>query len=346
MENFLLIVTGHGAGDPGACSNGYQEAERVRALAQRIKAFGGDAVLVSEPERNYYKDNGISKLTISKDYKILELHLDSSILPTPKGGHVIINGKFEADEYDKKLAELVGNMFPGRSKTIVGRTNLANCNRAAAKGYNYRLLECAFISNKDDITKFNENMDEFAKGILDCFGIKYEAEANTQHVEPAPTIQTTTQAKKSIEDIANEVIAGKWGNGSERKAKIVNAGYDYNAVQTKVNEILTGKSVTKPTTVVKTIMDVANEVIAGKWGSGSDRKNRLTAAGYNYSEVQAKVNEILGVKSTSTTSKKSNEEIAREVIAGKWGNGEARKKALTNAGYDYEVIRTIVNKLM
>lgn len=44
--------------------------------------------------------------------------------------------------------------------------------------------------------------------------------------------------------------------------------------------------------------------------------------------------------------KKSNEEIAREVIAGKWGNGVDRKKRLTDAGYDYRTVQDIVNKLM
>ena len=45
-------------------------------------------------------------------------------------------------------------------------------------------------------------------------------------------------AKKSIDEIAREVIQGKWGNGAERKKKLTDAGYDYNAVQKKVNEIL------------------------------------------------------------------------------------------------------------
>ena len=40
--------------------------------------------------------------------------------------------------------------------------------------------------------------------------------------------------------------------------------------------------------------EIAQEVIQGKWGNGQDRVNRLTNAGYNYSEVQRKVNEILG----------------------------------------------------
>lgn len=42
--------------------------------------------------------------------------------------------------------------------------------------------------------------------------------------------------------------------------------------------------------------------------------------------------------------KKTNEEIAEEVIAGKWGTGNARKAKLKAAGYDYEVIQAIVNE--
>ena len=45
-----------------------------------------------------------------------------------------------------------------------------------------------------------------------------------------------------------------------------------------------------------------------------------------------------------TPSKKSNEEIANEVLAGQWGNGEDRKNKLTAAGYDYNAIQAIVNQ--
>lgn len=44
--------------------------------------------------------------------------------------------------------------------------------------------------------------------------------------------------------------------------------------------------------------------------------------------------------------KKSNEEIAQEVIEGKWGNGEERKQRLTNAGYDYQAVQDIVNSIV
>ena len=43
----------------------------------------------------------------------------------------------------------------------------------------------------------------------------------------------------------------------------------------------------------KSLEDVAKEVLDGKWGNGADRKNRLTQAGYNYSEIQAIVNRLV-----------------------------------------------------
>ena len=43
----------------------------------------------------------------------------------------------------------------------------------------------------------------------------------------------------------------------------------------------------------KDIKAIALEVIAGKWGSGEDRKNRFKAAGYNYSDVQKEVKQFL-----------------------------------------------------
>ncbi|MBQ9702954.1 MAG: SPOR domain-containing protein [Clostridia bacterium] len=50
-------------------------------------------------------------------------------------------------------------------------------------------------------------------------------------------VAATTAAKKSIDEIAKEVIKGKWGNGAERKQKLTAAGYNYSAVQKRVNEL-------------------------------------------------------------------------------------------------------------
>ena len=284
----LFVICGLGAGDPGACANGYQEAERVRALGKRIKELGGNNVMLGDVNRNYYADNGISSLTISKDYQIVELHMDSAAA-TARGAHVIIKGGLNPDKYDTALAKFVSGMFPGRSVTISKRGDLANPARAYAKGYGYRLIECGFISNAEDVKVFNGGIDKLAKGILECFGIGVQAASKPTTSKPV-TIPTV---KKTVEQIAKEVLAGKWGNGDTRKQKLKTAGYDYNAVQAKVNEMCGVK--TKPTAAkpTKTISQLADEVIAGKWGNGQDRINRLKKAGYDPVAVQNKVNQKL-----------------------------------------------------
>ncbi len=227
MTNKLFVIPGHGAGDSGAVGNGYKEVERVRALATKVKEYGGDNVILSDFNLNSYRSNIIGKCQVPNDCLILELHIDSSKNTKARGGHVIINANFKADEYDDALAKMISTMFPGRAKTIVGRTDLANVRRAADKGYNYRLLECCFISNTEDIKKFNAEMDKLAKEILGCFKIAVKESA-----------KSATTTKKSNEEIAREVIKGLWGNGITRKLKLAKAGYNYAEIQKRVNELL------------------------------------------------------------------------------------------------------------
>lgn len=95
-----------------------------------------------------------------------------------------------------------------------------------------------------------------------------------------------------------------------------------------------------PPPAKKTNEQIAEEVIAGKWGNGEDRRTKLQAAGYNYSVIQSIVNQKLG----GEPAKKSNEVIANEVLGGLWGNGQQRIDRLRNAGYDPAAIQAIVNQ--
>lgn len=76
----------------------------------------------------------------------------------------------------------------------------------------------------------------------------------------------------------------------------------------------------KPVENKKTIEELAKEVINGLWGNGEERRQRLTNAGYNYQEVQNRVNEILRPKVTSIAmyySVKAGDNLTR--IANKFG---------------------------
>lgn len=168
----LYVICGHGAGDPGACANGYSEAERVRALGARIAELGGDEVCLLDTSRDWYADGGINSLSIPSDSCLVELHMDSASA-SARGGHVIIaSGAGGADAYDRALADFIAGVFPGRSQTIVERSDLANPNRALSRGINYRLVENGFITNIDDVLTFNNRMDEIAQGYLSAFGIE------------------------------------------------------------------------------------------------------------------------------------------------------------------------------
>lgn len=106
---------------------------------------------------------------------------------------------------------------------------------------------------------------------------------------PAPV--TSTPPKKTIAQIASEVIDGKWGNGVDRKERLKKAGYDFQTVQNEVNRLLKGNPRPKPRR--KSNTTIAKEVIDGKWGNGDDRRTRLEKAGYDYEKVQQIVNRLV-----------------------------------------------------
>lgn len=106
-----------------------------------------------------------------------------------------------------------------------------------------------------------------------------------QVVESSPTPRLVSEPRKNLDQLADEVINGHWGNGDDRKIRLNSAGYNYDEVQRRVNEMLG--------VATKSVGEVADEVIKGFWGNGQERIDALTDAGYNFEEVQAEVNRRL-----------------------------------------------------
>lgn len=146
-------------------------------------------------------------------------------------------------------------------------------------------------------------------------------------VSPTPA---QPSADASIEELAQEVIAGVYGNGDERRAAL---GSNYDAVQARVNEILAGGSSAAPSVDIDAL---AKAVIAGQYGNGEDRKNAL---GANYDAVQARVNELMAQSQPAA----DIDDLARRTIAGEFGNGDDRKNAL---GELYDQVQARVNQMM
>lgn len=76
------------------------------------------------------------------------------------------------------------------------------------------------------------------KANADAMAAKLKAAGFDTFIAMKSGSAVTSSAKKSVDEIAREVIQGLWGNGQVRKDRLTKAGYDYNAVQKRVNELL------------------------------------------------------------------------------------------------------------
>lgn len=101
--------------------------------------------------------------------------------------------------------------------------------------------------------------------------MKYAAK-NGQVVTTPPATPTTPEAPAApatdVDTLARQVIAGQWGNGNDRKAKLAAAGYNYDAVQARVNVLLGSKPMNHTYTVVRgdTLSGIASKLhVAGGW---------------------------------------------------------------------------------
>lgn len=159
--------------------------------------------------------------------------------------------------------------------------------------WNEGAYPCAIrqYSSHGRLDGYSGNLD-LDKAYMDAGGWARYVGASTA---PAP-------AKKSNEQIADEVIAGAWGNGADRRGRLATAGYDPDAIQAIVNARL------QPSR--KSDEQVADEVIRGEWGNGNDRRDRLSRAGYDPDAIQAIVNGKLGASARKTYTVKSGDTLS------------------------------------
>lgn len=229
----------------------------------------------------------------------------------------------QTDEYAKKLVEAILNAKVENSKppkeTVKPQgdsytVQVGDTLSAIAKKYNTTLEELAKHNSLS-----NPNLIRVGEDI--------EIPRAISQPKPQPTPQ------KSIDELAREVIEGVHGNGEARRQSL---GSRFSAVQARVQEML------KPR--LKPSAEVAKEVLDGKWGNNPQRADRLRAAGYNPSEIQQLVNQLVN----PAPARKTVDQIAREIINGQgnWGNNPQRAERLRAAGYDPAAVQRRVNQLL
>ena len=104
---------------------------------------------------------------------------------------------------------------------------------------------------------------------------------------PNPPTPSEDISKKSVEELAREVINGKYGNGEARKKAL---GSRYAEVQARVNEILAGDK-PSPTPSKPDLLTMVRRTIRGDFGNYPARKTNIEKLGWDYSTVQHQVNE-------------------------------------------------------
>ena len=160
-----------------------------------------------------------------------------------------------------------------------------------------------WLGDKDKTLNYNPKSDEMVITVhrwfankscpgnwlyarLGDLATKVTAQLSGTTTTPETPTATLYRVRKTWSDSKSQKGAFKVLSNAKKCADD-NAGYS--VFDEKGTVVYTGKN----TAVKKTVTELAKEVIAGKWGNGQDTKNRLTAAGYDYTAVQNKVNELL-----------------------------------------------------
>lgn len=180
----ILIICGHGEGDPGACACGYQEAALVREYAPTLqKALSQYAeVELFDTSKNMYKrlKNGHSFNFKNYDY-VLELHFNAAASdPTGNGKTTGTEILVHPNEKGTSVEQAILNNICAlgfKNRGVKTRTNLLNMNACKGKqGVSYALLETCFIDDMDDVKLYQANkqsiVSAITQGIVSGFDLK------------------------------------------------------------------------------------------------------------------------------------------------------------------------------
>lgn len=273
----ILLMNGHGGTpyDSGATGNGYKEAVLTRELADLVEAKLKKYATVKRypKDRNAFADVQAGTFTSyvpggikNIDYAF-EIHFNA-FGSGAHGSECYVTSAESGITVEQAIMKNMSKFFTLRDNDSifdgVKRTNFAVIQTCKNYGVSGALLETCFIDNADDIAVYKSNKDAIADvivdGIAEGFGLKASSGSSTStgtSTSKPSSGSSSSSNKKSISQIAKEVINGKWGNGDTRKKKLEAAGYDYDAVQKEVNKQLGVSTSTvgtsKPSSKKKTV---------------------------------------------------------------------------------------------
>lgn len=345
MSKSLIIDPGHGGSDTGAIGFGIKEKDWNLKISlyqyHRLKDLGANVAITRTTDEELNSSKRTALIKNKFDY-CMSNHFNA-FNGTARGVETIYS-IYSDDDIATKLA----NAIVGISKLPLRRV-------FARKGNNgdyyfmhrqtgttqTTIVEYGFIDNKQDYNYY-ANDDNFYAVAEKVVEVWCEI-LNINYVEPNEQSKQTDKTNKTILQMAIEVERGIHGIGHENRRRSLGVtDAVYQEVRREVNR--RAGAIVKPTPKpTKTILQMAKEIEKGIHGIGHEKRRKSLGINQTeYERVRSLVNERAGIKKPKL---KSIDVIAKEVKAGKWGNGTERRKLLESAGYSYRKVQTEVNKL-
>lgn len=198
----ILLIAGHGAGDPGACSNYGVEATETRRVVEMLKAqfgaYNGVYVDVYPIERNAYADIGAGELQVNfanYDY-VLEVHFNSAANASATGVEIWVTPVETGITVEQAIVNKVSSL--GYANRGVKREDFRVIRTVKNRGVSAALIETCFISNQGDMDRYNNNFAKVCNAIVEGVAEGYGLNKNNNTVVVAPKPVAPTEQPKVI----------------------------------------------------------------------------------------------------------------------------------------------------
>lgn len=185
----ILLIAGHGAGDPGACSNYGVEATETRRVVNMLKSqFKGYEVSVDvyPIDRNAYADiaNGCLQVNFANYDYVLEVHFNSAANIEATGVELWVTPIENGITVEKTIVNKVSSLgYPNRG---VKREDFRVIRTAKNKGVSAALIETCFISNQVDMKRYNNNFAKVCNAIVEGVAEGFELKKNNGYIDITP----------------------------------------------------------------------------------------------------------------------------------------------------------------
>lgn len=180
----ILLIAGHGNGDPGACGNGCKEADLTREVAALLntRLKGVCMADVADTSRNWYEYLGSNSYDFTKYNYVLEIHFNSG---GGTGTEIYVTTSENGVGVETAIVKQISNAVGYRNRGVK-RTNFRVISRVKAQGISAALLEVCFIDNASDVSIYksrkNDIVNAIVNGIAEGFGLEQQA-AETHYAE-------------------------------------------------------------------------------------------------------------------------------------------------------------------